>query len=244
MGLETATAIVLQTIDYQESSKIITVLTESHGKFALMARGAKKPKGPFSGVVEAGNTLNIGFAYKPNRTVQDLRSADLVHSVSSLRRDFTTWLLLFQVLERITALIHEHEKNTELFLLLKQFLPWLIQQKKVPVHVLPYIQIRCMSCCGIDLQCELSEMAKQSYLHIPSGLLGEVSTQTGEKKFNLSQTKFFVTVLSSKSKDFLTIDLSKNELIELVQHLDAYFHYHIEGYNPQRSQQFFDLVVS
>jgi hypothetical protein len=86
-------------------------------------------------------------------------------------------------------------------------------------------------------------MAKQSYLHIPSGLLGEVSTQTGEKKFNVSQTKFLVTVLSSRSKDFLTIDLSKNELIELVQHLDAYFHYHIEGYNPQRSQQFFDLVV-
>ena len=53
-----------------------------------------------------------------------------------------------------------------------------------------------------------------------------------------------MTVLSGRSKDFLTIDLSKNELIELVQHLDAYFHYHIEGYNPQRSLQFFDLVVS
>jgi DNA repair protein RecO (recombination protein O) len=244
MGLETATAIVLRTIDYQESSKIITVLTESHGKFALIARGAKKPKGLFSGVVETGNTLHIGFAYKPNRMVQDLRSADLVHSVASLRSDFTSWLLLFQVLERITALVHEHEKNTDLFQLLTQFLSWLTKQEQVPVHVLPYIQIRCMSCCGIDVQFELSDIAKQSYLHIPSGILSEVSTQTGEKKFNQRQTKFLTTVLSGRSKDFLLIDLSKNELVQLVQHLDAYFHYHIEGYNPQRSQQFFDLVVS
>tara|TARA_B100000575_G_scaffold163450_1_gene130586 strand:+ start:8149 stop:8883 length:735 start_codon:yes stop_codon:yes gene_type:complete len=244
MGLETATAIVLRTIDYQESSKIITVLTESFGKFALIARGAKKPKGQYSGVLEVGNTLDISFAYKPNRTVQDLRSVDLVLSVSNLRRDFITWLLLFQVLDRITALIHEHEINNDLYKLLSQFLIWLTQQEQVPVHVLPYIQIRCMSCSGIELQFELTKLAKQSYLHIPSGLLSEISTQAGEKKFNHRQTKFLIAVLLSKSKDFLTINLSKNELVELVQHLDAYFHYHIEGYNPQRSQQFFDLVVS
>ena len=101
-----------------------------------------------------------------------------------------------------------------------------------------------MSCSGIGLQFELTKMAKHSYLHIPSGLLSEISTKTGEKKFSQRQTKFLVAVLSSKSKDFLKINLSKNELIELVQNLDAYFHYHIEGYNPQRSQQFFDLVVS
>jgi DNA repair protein RecO len=130
MGLETATAIVLRTIDYQESSKIITVLTESHGKFALMARGAKKPKGPFSGVVEAGNTLNIGFAYKSNRTVQDLRSADLVHSVSSLRRDFTTWLLLFQVLERITAWYMSMKKTQNYFCFYNNFYPGLFNKRK------------------------------------------------------------------------------------------------------------------
>ena len=244
MGLEKATAIVLRTIDYQESSKIITVLTESYGQFALIARGAKKPRGQYSGILEVGNTLDISFAYKPNRTVQDLRTVDLVLSVYKLRRDFITWLLLFQVLERITALAHEHEINKDLYQLLRQFLTWLIQQEQVPVHVLPYIQIRCMSCSGIGLQFELTKMAKHSYLHIPSGLLSEISTKTGEKKFSQRQTKFLVAVLSSKSKDFLKINLSKNELIELVQNLDAYFHYHIEGYNPQRSQQFFDLVVS
>lgn len=243
MGLETARAIVLRTIDYQESSKIITVLTESYGKFALIARGAKKPKGRFSGVVEEGNTLDIGFAYKPNRTIQDLRSADLVHSVSKLRSDFTAWLLLFQVLERVSFLVHEHEKNPDLFELLHQFLVWVTQQEHVPVHVLPYIQIRCMDCSGIELQSELVETTQQSYLHIPSGLLSETTMHTGVKKFSPRQTKFLLTVLSGKSKDFLTINFTKQEFVELVQHLDTYFHYHIDGYNPQRSQQFFDLVV-
>ena len=65
MGLEKATAIVLRTIDYQESSKIITVLTESYGKFALIARGAKKPRGQYSGILEVGNTLDIHAVFKP-----------------------------------------------------------------------------------------------------------------------------------------------------------------------------------
>ena len=35
-------AIILRCIDYQESSKILTLLTPDHGKIAVIARGAKK----------------------------------------------------------------------------------------------------------------------------------------------------------------------------------------------------------
>ena len=73
---------------------------------------------------------------------------------------------VIQVLERITALAHEHEINKDLYQLLSQFLTWLIQQEQVPVHVLPYIQIRCMSCSGIELQFELTKMAKHSRIYI------------------------------------------------------------------------------
>ena len=106
---------------------------------------------------------------------------------------------------------------------MNQFLVWITQQEHVPIHVLPYIQIRCMSCSGIELQSELIETTQQSYLHIPSGLLSEATMTTGVKKFSPRQTKFLLTVLSSRSKDFLTINLTKHEFVELVQHLDTIF---------------------
>lgn len=37
-------AIILKSVDYQESSKILTVLSQKHGKIALIARGVKRLK--------------------------------------------------------------------------------------------------------------------------------------------------------------------------------------------------------
>ena len=42
-------AIVLKSIDFQESSKIVTLLTPEHGKIAVMVRGCRKPKSKFAG---------------------------------------------------------------------------------------------------------------------------------------------------------------------------------------------------
>lgn len=108
MSLEYSRAIILRCIDYQESSKIITVLTREQGKFALMARGAKKHKSPFAAVLEPGNLLDIGYAYKSSRNVQDLRSVDTVHLVDTLRTRIDAWYLLFEILDRVNLLIHEH----------------------------------------------------------------------------------------------------------------------------------------
>lgn len=40
--------IVIRTVDYGETNKIITLYTRTHGKVSLMARGAKKTKSRFS----------------------------------------------------------------------------------------------------------------------------------------------------------------------------------------------------
>jgi DNA repair protein RecO (recombination protein O) len=242
MSLEYSRAIILRCIDYHESSKIITVLTREQGKFALMARGAKKHKSPFAAVLEPGNLLDIGYVYKSSRNVQDLRSVDTVHLVDTLRTRIDAWYLLFEILDRVNLLIHEHENNEWIFQLLEQFLPWFTKQQKTYYNILPYLLIRFTQSTGIDLQEELSEETTRSFLHLPTGTLTNHELDGGRFEFNQVQTEFVRSVLHGSSKKYLDQPLSKSEYIELIQHLDSYFHYHIEGYHPHKSQTFFELI--
>lgn len=75
--ITTSTAIVLRSIDYQGSSKIITVLSRTHGKIALIAKGAKKPKNKLAGAIEVGNILEVTYYYKASRNIQTLAESPL-----------------------------------------------------------------------------------------------------------------------------------------------------------------------
>lgn len=45
-------AIVLKSIDYGETNKIVTLFTKEDGKLAVLAKGAKKPNSRFAAVTQ------------------------------------------------------------------------------------------------------------------------------------------------------------------------------------------------
>ena len=61
MSIVSTEAIVLRTVNYSETSVIATVFSKTHGKIALMAKGARKPKNPFFAQLEPMNSLQIDF---------------------------------------------------------------------------------------------------------------------------------------------------------------------------------------
>jgi DNA repair protein RecO (recombination protein O) len=89
MALVTLDAIVLQTFPYSETSKILRLLTPSHGVQSVMAKGARRPRSRFGGVLEP---FTDGFAtlyFRQNRDLQTLSEFDLVRPRQSLGRDLT-----------------------------------------------------------------------------------------------------------------------------------------------------------
>ncbi|MFP6673065.1 MAG: recombination protein O N-terminal domain-containing protein, partial [Pirellulaceae bacterium] len=47
MSSEKSRAIVLRLVDFSESSCVVTLFTDQLGKIAALAKGARRPKGPF-----------------------------------------------------------------------------------------------------------------------------------------------------------------------------------------------------
>lgn len=84
-------AFVLHKINYKNSSEIVKLLTQHHGRIDAVARGSRSPKSPFKGHLQAFIETSIAFQGRHNLKTLTLaeqsglaNSMDYLHQVSML----------------------------------------------------------------------------------------------------------------------------------------------------------------
>lgn len=87
MPLVTTEAIVLQTHAYSETSKILRLLTRSHGVRSAIARGALRPRSRYGGVLEPFSVGTATFYLKDGRELQTLSAFELIRTGQPLGSD-------------------------------------------------------------------------------------------------------------------------------------------------------------
>lgn len=237
-------AIVFKSVDYQESSKIVTVFTREHGKIALIVRGVKKPKSKFSGLIEIGNILDVVYYYKASRSVQILSEASYSEKNKSLRADFEKMATMTSAIELISQLLHENEINKPLFEFTKNLLCWLDTSDSHPPQIFPYIQIRLAELTGIGLQLDTKISGNDTnYLSLESGLITTESISSHSYKLTASQSLYLRTALRAKSSKLFDIPFETGELKSLIDYLDKYLKYHVEGLKARKSDAIFEQIL-
>lgn len=236
-------AVILKSVDYQESSKIVTVLTREHGKIALIARGAKRPKNKLSGLIEIGNILDVVYYYKATRQVQNLSEAALQYASQSFRIDIQKSSLLYATLELAGQLVHENEVNIAVFDFLYTFIPWLGNAKTVHPSMFCYVQIRCAELVGFNITLEQDDTSTTLFFDIPHGCISNQYKSELSYKLTVLQARFMKEALTSRSPNIFKLGLMGGELKQLIHHLDVYFKYHIEGYQDRHSDVIFEQML-
>ncbi len=239
----TSQIIILRCVDYQESSRIITVLSKEHGKIALIARGVKKPKNKLAGLVEVGNVLDVVYYYKASREVHTLTEASISYQSLSFRQDFEKASVLYATLELVSQIIHDNQENNEIFVFTKRFIEWLGEQPEPKVAVFPYVQIRLAQLIGFALVNECENWDETVFLNISSGTLSNEPDSELSYKLTTLQSTFVLKALQSRRNDIFQLGLANRELKQLIYHLDVYFKYHIEGYKERRSDSIFEQMI-
>jgi DNA repair protein RecO len=239
-------ALVLRTVDFKESSKIVTLLTPDHGKFGVMVRGARKPKSKFAGYFETGNLLDVVVYMKSSRNVQNLTEVSFRQRNWKIRAEFDRLAILMAIIELVDGMVHENEPSVELFSLIERIIGWLNETDEEMATIFPYIQIRLAEVNGIGLQFEPHENKNPSieyYLNIEDGV---VSTTPGMglafKLTSQQQDYLEKTLLTKKSEQFRN-GISKNEIKLLIRHIDVYLKHHIDGLRDRKSDQIFDQLL-
>jgi DNA repair protein RecO (recombination protein O) len=240
-------AIVLRTVDFKESSLIATLFTRKHGTVAVMAKGARRPKSKFAALLAPGQVLEVVFYLKSTRNVQTLSDAGALLKLDQLRRDIEKMALTVTTVELAGQVLHENEVNEPLFDFLLKFLSWLNEAKSVSRIMFPYIQVRILDRIGIGLQPDetLSDIERSTgYINIQTGTLSADSH--GDEAILLSENQFeyLKEVLTSKKTSIFEKNLLNSELSELIEYLDRYIRYHVEGVRPRKSDEIFEKILN
>jgi DNA repair protein RecO (recombination protein O) len=105
MTLVSTPAVVLHTLRYGETSKIVRLLTRDHGVQSAMAKGAHRPRNKFGGRLQV---LSEGIAQiylKPQRELHTLAEFDVTDEHQGLARDvrrFTAGAALAELVMRLS----------------------------------------------------------------------------------------------------------------------------------------------
>ncbi|WP_347549553.1 DNA repair protein RecO [Pseudalkalibacillus hwajinpoensis] len=147
--LKKVEGIVIRTVDYGETNKIITLYTRETGKVGVMARGAKKPKSRLSAVSQL--FVYGQYLYRHTSGLGGLNQGEIIDSFRSIRNDLFLTSYAAYAAELVDKLTEEQKSNPYLFEMLYQVLHALDEEKD-PEVVLFIFELKMLRVAGITPQ--------------------------------------------------------------------------------------------
>ncbi len=115
MSSEKATAIVLRVIEFSETSSVVTLFTREFGKIRALAKGARRPKGPFESALDLLGLCRIVFLRKSSDALDLLTEAKLERRFRPPGGDLSNLYAAYYVAELLSELTDDYDPHPELF---------------------------------------------------------------------------------------------------------------------------------
>jgi DNA repair protein RecO (recombination protein O) len=113
-------AIVLRSWPFGESDKIVSFLTEGHGKLTGIAKGAKRSKKRFVNSLEPFSFVNLNFQDRSRSSLAFILRCELQKSYKNLIASLEKIAFASYYVEITEGLLGEREQNRLVFDLLKK----------------------------------------------------------------------------------------------------------------------------
>ena len=115
MPSEKSLAIVLRSVEFSESSLVVTLFTRSLGKIGALAKGARRLKGPFDSALDVLTLCRIVFLHKSSESLDLLTEAKLLRRFRPANRDLSSLYAGYYVAELLGDLTDDCDPHPELF---------------------------------------------------------------------------------------------------------------------------------
>ncbi len=100
-------SIVLRRVNYGESDRVVTLLTEQHGKITVFAKGCRKQKSRLSGGIELLSLSEVGYI-EGSSDLKTLISANLNTYYEPIVQDIHKTNLVFDALKKVEKLCDDN----------------------------------------------------------------------------------------------------------------------------------------
>jgi len=211
-----AKGIVLREVKYKDSSKILTVLTDTAGKLTVSAHGAHRKNSRLAAVTQLLVFSDMSLVQKRDRWT--LTEAQTIEQFIGLRDDLTLLSLGSYMAELVEAVSDEDSPNTELLPLCLNALYALSEKLKTPELVKPAFELRLMQVSGFepilrsDRATYEGSLAEDGVLALGDGALnaaGYILSCDAKKLFSFSLSDTALRELSAKTEKYLITHLDR-----------------------------------
>ncbi len=229
-------AIVLKTLDYGESDRIVAFYTSDFGKVRGIAKGAKRSRRRFSNALELFTLSRLIFFDKRESGLVRIEGCDIVDTFPAIREDIRKIAFGCYLVELVNEMTPEREANQDLFNMLKDFLS-LLSDSGAEAQILRIFEIRLLTLLGyrpgLDrcLQCdETLEHDGKGYFSVKKGGLLCERCSRGYVDLipvSLGTAKILRVAMEMELSKVHRLKFSKQALLEGETILSQFIQYHI-----------------
>jgi DNA repair protein RecO (recombination protein O) len=192
-------AIVLNSLDFRETSKIVTFFTKDHGKVKGILKGIRKDPKKFGSTADKFSINDIVYYWHRNSEIHLVSQCDVKAFFPGVRDDLKKTMAAGYMLELINVVMPLEEKNEDVYGLITNFLQSLQETRNVNklVHIL---QIKTLLFSGFQP-------------HLDSCLKCEEKIQ-GRARFSLASGGLYCR--SCQPKDAVFTDISQGAVASIL----------------------------
>jgi len=144
-------AVVLKSMKFRGTSKIVTFYTRRYGKVKGVAKGAREMKSKFGASLEPMMLVSLVLYKKEQRELQLISQCDILHQYKNVHSDMERMSAALSVVELLNKLTHEEEENSLLFALVLETLEAVNHATRNAINVLLAFELRLCSLFGFAL---------------------------------------------------------------------------------------------
>lgn len=240
------TAIILRTINYLESSKIVYAYTREFGKQTFVAKGARRTKSKFGSSLEICSIVDLKYYKKTNRDMYNLTNSELLRNNYLDKLNFNDKILFFMMCESIFKIEKDDISDENYFDLLERLVYNCSLENLFSINMFIYSQLELANSIGhsINLKWDNSKIVdysenKDLYLDISNcKIYADNKTQTEKKmKFKIEE----LNLLKNISNGNLDSNINNSQFRKIVYFFENYFSYHTENKFRYNSFELFNL---
>ena len=238
-------AVVLRSMPYGETSRIVTLMTRARGKVSALAKGARLPKSKFGSTLQVLSVVQAVLYHRPTRSLQTL--TECAHTFVSRLDDLDRLAAGLRMVELTHALVQEEQKHTEVFDLLVHALARLHGPHASAALLQLCFEIRLATALGFA-----PDFDREAVRTLPGGggvLLLDTGTIAADPAgstcaVRASRAALRMFAILTRARMDVIADMAPTSLDEVRRLVSRYVRYHVNEAYPERSSTVLRQMVA
>ncbi len=229
-------AIILRTVDYGDSDKIVTLFTSGYGKVAVIAKGAKKSIKRFGGTLELFSFVDVVWSRGQRKGLPILKEATVIKPFDRIRTDIFKTAYASYWSELIYKWMEAGQRHYSSFELLSHALCCL-DKDEIDDDVLSiFFQAKFLAFCGFSPNLERCSLCQKPLDNFSGKSVGfsfkkggivcsECLTKKGNISFSRGTLKQLLWMFNAPLDKALRIRFSKESKEEGIRFIETFVTY-------------------